>query len=393
MEPVIGIDLGTTFSCVAVWDWSNSHAEIVANEQGNRTMPSIVSHDKDDLLVGEAARNKLAINPENTICNAKRIIGRPFSQIRQEDFDSWPFKVVCLGSDDKPRYRVEYQGEERLVSPEEISAMVLHKLKEAAEHHLGVPVSKAVVTVPAYFTEPQKRATKDAALLAGLEVLGLLPEPTAAALAYGLDQKSLTDAQREKMAVDGWYILVFDLGGGTLDVSVLRLDGRGSFVTKAITGDFHLGGEDFDNVIVNHIISRFRKDNPGVELSRRSVRRLRTECEKVKRMLSDSMSAVVDMELQGIDIAYEIRREEFEELCEPLFQNLVVEIETALSLAKILRQDVDDIVLVGAPRASLECKRSYESSFPERTCGPASTLMKPSRTELRSRLQRCIPIR
>lgn len=363
-EPVIGIDLGTTFSVVAWWDWATNKVEIITNEQGNRTTPSVVSYHKNELLVGETARNKLPINPENTIYNAKRIIGRGFSQIRDEDLRSWPFSVVHAVGDDKPRYCIEFAGEQKLVAPEEISALVLFKMKEVAEHHLGRPVSKAVITVPAYFTEPQKRATRDAGHLAGLDVLGLLTEPTAAALAYGLDQRALSAASREKVAVDGWHILVFDLGGGTFDVSVLRLDGRGSFVVKAITGDFHLGGEDFDARLVEHFLRLFQEDYPDVELTARSVARLRTECERVKRMLSASTDMVLDMELQGIDIAYEISRAEFEGLCAPLFDAVMEEVFAALDLARLRSDDIDDVVLVGGSTRIPHIQNRLRTAFP-----------------------------
>ncbi|OXG15140.1 hsp72-like protein [Cryptococcus neoformans Ze90-1] len=233
MVKAVGIDLGTTYSCVAVWQ--NDRVEIIANDQGNRTTPSYVAFNDSERLIGDAAKNQVAMNPYNTVFDAKRLIGRKFEDAEvQADMKHWPFKVIDRSG--KPAIQVEYRGEEKIFTPEEISSMVLIKMKETAEAYLGGTVSKAVVTVPAYFNDSQRQATKDAGAIAGLDVLRIINEPTAAAIAYGLDKKS----EGEK------NVLIFDLGGGTFDVSLLTIE-EGIFEVKATAGDTHLGGEDFDN--------------------------------------------------------------------------------------------------------------------------------------------------
>jgi len=251
--PAIGIDLGTTYSCVGVW--MNDKVEIIANDQGSRTTPSYVAFTESERLIGEAAKNQVSKNPENTIFDAKRLIGRPYDDPAiQNDMKHWPFKVK-RNHDGKPLLTANYLGQEKTFRPEEISSMVLLKMKETAESYLGKKVYDAVVTVPAYFNDAQRQATKDAGAIAGLNVLRIINEPTAAAIAYGL----------EKSVAKEWKVLIFDLGGGTFDVSVLVIE-DGVFEVKATNGDTHLGGEDFDNWIVSHCISDFKKKS-GIDIS------------------------------------------------------------------------------------------------------------------------------
>merc|ERR1712213_38941 len=263
----IGIDLGTTYSCVGVW--KNDGVEIIANDQGNRTPPSYVAFTDTERLIGDAAKNQVARNPSNTIFDAKRLIGRNFEDPTiQKDMKHWPFKVISDSG--KPKLQVEYKYENKNFTPEEISSMVLTKMKETAEAHLGQQVRDAVITVPAYFNDSQRQATKDAGVIAGLNVLRIINEPTAAAIAYGLDKK-----KRGKET----NVLIFDLGGGTFDVSVLTLD-DGIFEVKATAGDTHLGGEDFDNRLVDHFVKEFlRKHKKDISGNKRALRRLRTACE------------------------------------------------------------------------------------------------------------------
>ena len=336
-ELVVGIDLGTTYSCVGTWDWESDKVRILATEQGERTIPSVVCFHKGKVLVGESAKAKLTSHPQNTIYNSKRAIGRPYSRIRAEDVSKWTFQMEGT-DDDRPRYRVQVDDEERLITPEEISALILANLKKVAEKALGHEVTKAVVTVPAYFTEPQRRATRDAGLLAGLDIIRLLPEPTAAALAFGLDRTS-----KEKN-----YVLVFDMGGGTFDVSVLRLDGN-QFTALAVTGDFHLGGEDFDDTLLEWVmqhpdVSSVLETTPVTNKLRQKLRRA---CEEVKRELSSCEESLISVEIGGNDIEISIKRSEFEEMCSSLFDNAMMEVSEALELADIEKSAIDSIVLVG----------------------------------------------
>jgi L1 cell adhesion molecule like protein len=262
--PAIGIDLGTTYSCVGVWQ--NDKVEIIPNDQGNNTTPSYVAFTEEERLIGDSAKNQVARNPKNTVFDAKRLIGRKFTEKSiQEDMKHWPFKVEA-GAGDKPLIVVEYKGENKKFHPEEISSMVLVKMKEIAEAYLSKPVKSAVITVPAYFNDSQRQATKDAGAISGLNVLRIINEPTAAAIAYGLDKKS----SQEK------NVLIFDLGGGTFDVSLLTIE-EGIFEVKATNGHTHLGGEDFDNRLVDYCIAEFKK-RTGIDISgnARSLRRLRT---------------------------------------------------------------------------------------------------------------------
>lgn len=382
--PVIGIDLGTTFSAVAAWDWAASRPMILPNNLGNRTTPSVVAYTNDgDVLIGELAQRQAVMNCEGTIFNAKRFIGQHVSDLRRQDLASWPFRVVG-DEDGRARVRVSYAGSTRMVAPEEVSALVLSHLKEAAQRAFNQTsgggaltpggwntadpsaqeVTKAVVTVPAYFTEPQKRATRDAAELAGLELLGLLGEPVAAALAYGLDAKQRMDDRRAKLT--GWHILVFDWGGGTLDVSILRLDGEGMFSTLSVTGDFHLGGEDFDTILTDYISNAVLESTPGLELTTRSKKKLRDECEALKRMLSSSTEMTLDTEVQGVEIAVEVTRRDFEELCHPLFVRAKAEVEEALQQAELSQDDIDDVVLVGGSTRIPRVSEMLSDMFPGR---------------------------
>uniref|UniRef100_A0A9L0IN92 Heat shock 70 kDa protein 6 n=1 Tax=Equus asinus TaxID=9793 RepID=A0A9L0IN92_EQUAS len=288
-EVAIGIDLGTTYSCVGVFQ--HGRVEILANDQGNRTTPSYVAFTDTERLVGDAAKSQAALNPHNTVFDAKRLIGRKFADATvQADMKHWPFQVVSDGG--KPKVRVSYRGEDKAFYPEEISSMVLSKMKETAEAYLGQPVRHAVITVPAYFNDSQRQATKDAGAIAGLNVLRIINEPTAAAIAYGLDQRSAGERN----------VLIFDLGGGTFDVSVLTID-AGVFEVKATAGDTHLGGEDFDNRLVSHFMEEFRRKH-GKDLSgnKRALRRLRTACERAKRTLSSSTQALQDAKLDKAHI-------------------------------------------------------------------------------------------
>lgn len=336
--PAIGIDLGTTYSCVGVFQ--NGRCEIIANDQGARTTPSYVAFNDTERLIGPAAKNQASMNPANTVFDAKRLIGRQYADPAvQSDKKHWPFAVADVGG--KPKIEVEYKGEAKQFWPEEVSSMVLTKMKETAEAYLGQPVSEAVITVPAYFNDAQRQATKDAGHIAGLKVLRIINEPTAAAMAYGLDKKGSSSTEQN--------VLIFDLGGGTFDVSVLSID-EGMFVVKSTAGDTHLGGEDFDNRLVDHFVKEFKrlhkKDMSG---NKRSLRRLRTACERAKRTLSSS--AVANLELdalfEGIDFYSKITRARFEELCSDVFRKTLAPVERALRDAKLDKGGIDEVVLVG----------------------------------------------
>ncbi|CAF1341357.1 unnamed protein product [Rotaria sp. Silwood1] len=336
MARAIGIDLGTTYSCVGIFQYGK--VEIIANDQGNRTTPSYVAFNDSERLIGDAAKNQIAMNPSNTIFDAKRLIGRKFDDVTvQSDMKHWPFKVI--NHNGKPKIQVEYKNETKLFTPEEISSMVLTKMKETAEAFLGKTISKAVVTVPAYFNDSQRQATKDAGIIAGLDILRIINEPTAAAIAYGLDKKNSGEKN----------VLIFDLGGGTFDVSILVLD-NGVFEVKSTSGDTHLGGEDFDNRMVTHFIQEFkRKTNKDISQNKRAIRRLHTACERAKRTLSSlsQTSIEIDSLHEGIDFYSTITRARFEELCTDLFRSTLEPVEKALRDAKMDKSNIDEIILVG----------------------------------------------
>jgi len=334
--PAIGIDLGTTYSCVGVF--MHGKVEIVANDQGNRTTPSYVAFTDTERLIGDAAKNQVALNPSNTVFDAKRLIGRRFEDAPvQSDMKHWPFKVISEGG--KPKIQVDYKGESKTFFPEEISAMVLVKMRETAEAFLGKTVKDAVVTVPAYFNDSQRQATKDAGTIAGLNVLRIINEPTAAAIAYGLDKKGTGERN----------VLIFDLGGGTFDVSVLTIE-DGIFEVKSTAGDTHLGGEDFDNRMVNHFTAEFkRKHKKDLASNPRALRRLRTACERAKRTLSSSTQASIEIDslFEGIDFYTTITRARFEELNADLFRSTLEPVEKSLRDAKMDKAQIHDVVLVG----------------------------------------------
>ncbi|KAG5447289.1 Heat shock cognate 71 kDa protein [Clonorchis sinensis] len=335
--PAVGIDLGTTYSCVGVFQ--HGKVEIIANDQGNRTTPSYVAFTDTERLIGDAAKNQVAINPSNTVFDVKRLIGRRFDDPSvTSDRKHWSFEVIQEGG--KPKVRVEYKGETKTFSAEEISSMVLTKMKETAEAYLGTKVKDAVITVPAYFNDSQRQATKDAGAIAGLNVLRIINEPTAAAIAYGLDKK-VGGGER--------HVLIFDLGGGTFDVSILTID-DGVFEVKSTAGDTHLGGEDFDNRMVSHFIQEFkRKHKKDISDNKRAVRRLRTACERAKRTLSSSAQANIEIDslYEGIDFYTSITRARFEELNADLFRGTLDPVEKALRDAKMDKSEIHDIVLVG----------------------------------------------
>jgi heat shock 70kDa protein 1/2/6/8 len=336
MTKSIGIDLGTTYSCVGVFQ--NDRVDIITNDQGNRTTPSYVAFTESERLIGDAAKNQASMNAENTIFDAKRLIGRKFSdKYVQSDMKLWPFKVVEM--EGKPNIQVKYKHELKTFSPEEISSMVLIKMKEIASSYLGEEVNDAVVTVPAYFNDSQRQATKDAGIIAGLNILRVINEPTAAAIAYGVDKKNAVEQN----------ILIYDCGGGTFDVTLLTID-DGIFEVMATAGDTHLGGEDFDNRLVHHFLSEFKrkyKKDPSTNL--RSMKRLRTAAERAKRTLSSSSTASVEIDsfFEGIDFFTSITRARFEELCMDLFRSTIDPVDKVLRDSKISKSQVHEVILVG----------------------------------------------
>ncbi|KAI5450593.1 Hsp70 chaperone [Naganishia albida] len=363
MTAAVGIDLGTTYSCVAVF--RNDRVEIIANDQGNRTTPSYVAFNDSERLIGDAAKNQVAMNPYNTVFDAKRLIGRKFDDAEvQSDMKHWPFTVINKAS--KPVIQVEYKGEKKEFTPEEISSMVLLKMKETAEAYLGGTVKDAVVTVPAYFNDSQRQATKDAGLISGLNVLRIINEPTAAAIAYGLDKKS----EGEK------NVLIFDLGGGTFDVSLLTIE-EGIFEVKATAGDTHLGGEDFDNRLVNHFVQEFkRKNKKDLSSNARALRRLRTACERAKRTLSSAAQTSIEIDslFEGIDFYTSLTRARFEELCQDLFRSTMDPVEKVLRDSKIDKSSVNEIVLVGGstriPKIQKLVSDFFNGREPNRSINP-----------------------
>ncbi|KAH9307619.1 hypothetical protein KI387_035530 [Taxus chinensis] len=336
----IGIDLGTCNSCVAVYQQKRVH--IIENEAGSKTTPSMVAFTSAERLIGEAAKNQFMLNPQNTVFDIKRLIGRRFKDDTvQRDLGLWPFRVV-RGKKKKPMVEVEFKGFTRKFSAEEISCMILWKLKKTSETFLKAKVRDAVITVPAYFSDAQRQATRDAATIAGLNVLQIMNEPIAAAIAYGLDNKSNSSSQAK-------FILVFDLGGGTFDISLLSIK-KNVFKVVATDGDSHLGGSDFDNNLVDYCSQKFKqKYNGDISRNPRALRRLLTACERAKKCLSSAMETVIELESlsEDKDFRITITRTQFEELNMELFQKCIKSVDKCLAGAKVLRSEVEDVVLVG----------------------------------------------
>jgi len=361
----IGIDLGTTYSCVAVW--LNGKVEIIPNDMGERRTPSYVDFTEDERLIGDAAKNQITKNPVNTIFDAKRLIGRKFEDhIVQEDIRLWPFKVVKEETGDRPQIQVTYQKQTKKFFAEEVSAMVLTKMKKIAEDYLGGKVEDAIITVPAYFNDSQRQATKDAGKISGLNVLRIINEPTAAAIAYGLDKNFKTERN----------VLIFDLGGGTFDVSILTLE-EGLFEVRATNGHTHLGGEDFDNRLVEYCCGEFRrKNNIDLKENPKALRRVRAACEKAKRTLSASTQATIDIDalLDGRDFTAVITRAKFEELNMDLFKKCIVPLDNVLKDSKLSKSDVHDVVLVGGstriPKVISMVQEYFNGKEPNRSINP-----------------------
>ncbi|KAK4700428.1 heat shock 70kDa protein 1/2/6/8, partial [Phenoliferia sp. Uapishka_3] len=352
-----------TYSCVGVWQ--NDRVEIIANDQGNRTTPSYVAFTDNERLIGDAAKNQVAMNPHNTVFDAKRLIGRKFADAEvQSDMKHWPFKIVDQAT--KPIIEIEFKGETKRFTPEEISSMILLKMKETAEAYLGTVVTNAVVTVPAYFNDSQRQATKDAGVISGMNVLRIINEPTAAAIAYGLDKKTVGEKN----------VLIFDLGGGTFDVSLLTIE-EGIFEVKATAGDTHLGGEDFDNRLVTHFVAEFkRKNKKDLSSNARALRRLRTACERAKRTLSSAAQTTIEIDslFEGVDFYTSITRARFEELCQDLFRSTMDPVEKVLRDSKIDKANVHEIVLVGGstriPRVQKLVSDFFNGKEPNRSINP-----------------------
>ena len=336
--PPIGIDLGTTYSCVGTWE--NGNVVIIPNDLGQRTTPSVVSFNEYERLIGQAAKDNITRNYENTIFDAKRLIGRRFDdESVQKDMKLWPFKVEKDENTDRPIIVVKYMGETKKFFAEEISAMVLMKMKDIATNYLKKEIRDAIITVPAYFNDSQRQATKDAGRIAGLNVLRIINEPTAAAVAYGLDKKG----EDEKK------VLIFDLGGGTFDVSILVIN-EDVFEVKSTSGDTHLGGEDFDNKLVEYCVNKF-KEKTGINIAgnQKAKRRLKLECEKLKRSLSNSIEGNIEIDnlSDGEDLSLTINRSDFEDMCAELFNKCINPLKKAIEDSGFSKEEIDEIVLVG----------------------------------------------
>lgn len=348
---VVGIDLGTTFSCVSVWE--NGRPTVIANNMGNRTTPSWVSFQSGNVFVGEAARSKASRSPRATIYDAKRMIGRKLTDPQvQQSIKLWPFKVT------------EYRGncaiqldKSQVLMPEEVSAYVLAKMKHTAEDYLGT-VKRAVVTVPAYFNDAQRQATIDACNIAGLKVERIINEPTAAALAYGLERNAgETKAQT---------LLVYDLGGGTLDVTIMVVEG-GVFEVKSTSGDTHLGGQDFDNNLVQYFLHQVQ-ETCGEDISNnpKAMKKLRDACQTLKHSLSHSDSATIEVDelVNGEDFDSSLTRDQFVEINKELFDRCIAPIERALGDAKLSRDDIDEVILIGGSTRIVRIQQLLEGYFP-----------------------------
>lgn len=364
--PVVGIDLGTTYSCVGIY--KNGRVEIIPNELGNRITPSFVAFTDEERLVGEAAKNQAADNAERSVYSVKRLIGRDYADKEvQNDKKLLPYSIVDKNG--KPYIDVTVNGNRKQMSPEEISSMILVKMKTIAEQYLGQEVKNAVITVPAYFNDAQRQATKDAGLIAGLNVLRIINEPTAAAIAYGLDKKSGTK-QGEK------NVLVFDLGGGTFDVSLLAIDGE-IFEVQATSGDTHLGGDDFDQRLIQHFLKLIKKKyDKDISKDNRAISKLKTEVEKAKRDLSSVIQTKIEIDnlVPGLDFKETLTRARFEELCSDLFKKTIKPVEAVLEQSGLSKKEIDEVVLVGGstriPKIQQMIKDFFDGKEPNRGINP-----------------------
>jgi len=362
--PVIGIDLGTTYSCVGIF--KNGGVEIIPNELGSRITPSVVAFTDEERLVGEAAKNQGPINPERTLYDIKRLIGRKYDDKEvQHDAKYLPFQII--NKDGKPYIRTKFQGEDKTFSPEEISSMILHKMKTIAENYLGYEIKNAVVTVPAYFSDSQRQATKDAGAISGLNVLRIINEPTAAAMAYGLDKNK---SKKETT------IMVYDLGGGTFDVSILSIE-EGVFEVLSTSGDTHLGGEDFDQRVLEYFIKLIKKKhNKDISTDKRAIQKLKREVERAKRALSSTHEYKIEIEslADGVDFDEVLTRAKFEELNMDLFKKTLGPVQTALDDANKKKTDIDEVVLVGGstriPKVQELIKEYFNGKEPNRYINP-----------------------
>ena len=353
----IGIDLGTTYSAVGIWE--NDRVEIIANDQGNRTTPSFVAFTDSERLIGDAAKNQASSNTSNTVFDAKRMIGRKFSDENvQKELSHFGYKVIP-DDNDKPHIEVSFMGETKRFYAEEISSMILSKLKAVAESYVGKDVKDAVITVPAYFNDSQRQATKDAGAIAGLNVLRIINEPTAAAIAYGLDKKTTSEQN----------VLIFDCGGGTHDVTLVSID-DGVFEVKATAGDTHLGGEDFDTVMVDFFAAEFLRKNKQVTRdslyqNKRAMRRLRTACERAKRVLSSSSTAALEIDsfYDGVDFFSSISRARFEEITSSLIERCIEPVSKVMQDSKMSKGDIHEIVLVGGSTRIPKIQKTLSDFF------------------------------
>jgi len=353
MPQCVGIDLGTTYSAIGVW--KNDRVEIIANEHGSYTTPSWVAFTSEERLIGEAAKNQFSSNTKNTVYDAKRLMGRKFSDpCVQKEISNLMYEVKA-GPNDKPVIAVEFMGEKKEFSPEQIGSMVLTKLKETAENYLGEPVKDAVITVPAYFNDAQRNATKDAGTIAGLNVLRIINEPTAAAIAYGLDKKSTKEQT----------ILIYDCGGGTHDVSIVAIE-DGVFEVKATNGNSHLGGSDVDNLLVDHFAKEFkRKHKKDLTSSARALSRLRKASEVAKKTLSSSASTNVELDslFEGIDFYASLSRARFDEIITDFVKQTMAPVEKCMQDAKLSKGDIDQVVLVGGSTRIMKIQKTLSEFF------------------------------
>ena len=351
---VIGIDLGTTYSCVGVY--ANNRVNIIANDEGRRTTASYVAFADTERLTGDFAKKQAEENPVNTIFDVKRLIGLKFNdETVQKDIQLWPFQVINVG--ESPMIQIGVYKDKKIYTPEEVSAFILMKMKEIAESYLGHKVTDAVLTVPAYFNDSQRRATKEAGTIAGLNVLRIINEPTAAAIAYGLGIKLINDGEK--------HILVFDLGGGTFDVSILLID-EGIFEVISTSGDTHLGGKDFDDRLVNHFVCKLKeKHKKDVSKDKVALGKLKNACEKAKRTLSIHPMATIQIDslFDGINFKDKISREKFEGLCMDLFKKTLGPVERALTDAKLDKRSIDEIVLIGGSTRVLKIQSLLSEYF------------------------------